>query len=77
MSSHNLDGHARKGKILWDQVGEWSQHGYPELMRISTSRGAQPFLEYPLSGPWDRTYGFDLTQYVGILGSAITGIIGL
>ncbi|KAK8869446.1 hypothetical protein IAR55_000010 [Kwoniella newhampshirensis] len=30
-----------------------------------------------LSGPWDRTYGFDLTQYYGILGSAITGIIGL
>ena len=30
-----------------------------------------------LSGSWDRTYGFDLTQYYGILGSAITGIIGL
>ncbi|WWD16288.1 hypothetical protein CI109_100714 [Kwoniella shandongensis] len=30
-----------------------------------------------LSGPWDRTYGFDLTQYYGILGSAITGLIGL
>ena len=30
-----------------------------------------------LSGAWDRTYGFDLTQYFGVLGSAITGIIGM
>ncbi|WVQ84278.1 hypothetical protein IAT38_006430 [Cryptococcus sp. DSM 104549] len=29
-----------------------------------------------LAGPWDRTYGFDMTQYYGILGSAITGITG-
>ncbi|ODN89730.1 hypothetical protein L198_06424 [Cryptococcus wingfieldii CBS 7118] len=29
-----------------------------------------------LSGPWDRTYGFDMTQYYSVLGSAITGITG-
>lgn len=29
-----------------------------------------------LSGPWDRTYGFDLTQYCGILGTVITALVG-
>ncbi|TFK38958.1 hypothetical protein BDQ12DRAFT_745607 [Crucibulum laeve] len=29
-----------------------------------------------LGGPWDRTYGFDMKSYFGILGAQITGLIG-
>ncbi|ESK90726.1 hypothetical protein Moror_4112 [Moniliophthora roreri MCA 2997] len=29
-----------------------------------------------LGGAWDRSYGYDMTQYYGILGSQITGLIG-
>ncbi|KAG6865534.1 hypothetical protein C0991_001727 [Blastosporella zonata] len=29
-----------------------------------------------LGGPWDRTYGFSLKSYLGILGVHITGLIG-
>ncbi|KAJ7588100.1 hypothetical protein C8J56DRAFT_860795 [Mycena floridula] len=29
-----------------------------------------------LGGPWDRAYGYDMQNYVGILGLTITGIIG-
>ncbi|GLB42799.1 hypothetical protein LshimejAT787_1202480 [Lyophyllum shimeji] len=29
-----------------------------------------------LGGPWDRSYGFSMKSYVGILGAQITGIVG-
>ncbi|ORX41089.1 hypothetical protein BD324DRAFT_678482 [Kockovaella imperatae] len=55
---------------------------YQQAPRVITSVWDQLAETYnpsltTLSGPWDRTYGFDLTQYYGIIGSGITGIIGM
>ena len=60
---------------MWDQIGRLSDYQDLELMAV-VAETYNPSLA-TLSGPWDRTYGFDLTQYYGILGSAISGIIGL
>ncbi|EIN14701.1 hypothetical protein PUNSTDRAFT_81236, partial [Punctularia strigosozonata HHB-11173 SS5] len=30
-----------------------------------------------LGGPWDRTYGYDMTQYFSILGAQIAGLVGI
>jgi hypothetical protein len=57
---------------IWDQVGESEQCGALRQLRKASIRGIladtahsaetyNPSLT-TLSGPWDRTYGFDLTQ---------------
>ncbi|KAJ7731725.1 hypothetical protein B0H16DRAFT_1772439 [Mycena metata] len=65
---------------LWGYMPKSStivKHAKDIIAKTWTSIGMfyNPTL-HTLGGPWDRTYGYDMRAYYGILGGQIAGIIG-
>lgn len=59
---------------LWDQTGKFHYFSI-EIRADIPAETYNPSLR-TLSGPWDRTYGFDMTEYCGVLGSTLAAFLG-
>jgi hypothetical protein len=66
---------------LWDQYGTKNsllkKYG-PEMLTYSWNELGQLYNANlkNLAGPWDRTYGYDMTEYASLVGAVIWGVIG-